>query len=125
MELNRTILFFDSQCLMCNKFIQFVFNKDNLKILYYSDLCSEIAKYHSIDKELKSFVLLYEGEYFIRSKAFIKLLTIINFSPSILVLLKLIPTFILDWIYQLIANNRYMFGNSNQCHLEIKKYQLT
>jgi predicted DCC family thiol-disulfide oxidoreductase YuxK len=125
MKTPDNILFFDAQCLMCNKFIQFVFNRDKLKVLYYSDLNSEVARNHCINTELNSFVLFHEGEYFVRSKAFINVLKVIRYSPLVLTLLKLAPSSILDSFYKLIANNRLLFGNTNNCLIDIKHYQLT
>ena len=81
MKDNRIILFFDSNCLMCNSFVQFLYNNDKTKIMFYATLNSELAKQNNISVNSNSMVLLLKGNKFEKTKAFIEVLRIIQKLP--------------------------------------------
>ena len=41
----------------------------------------------------------------------------INFPITLLLIIKLFPKLIRDFLYNIFANNRYLFGKRNQCFI--------
>lgn len=120
----QLILFFDGGCLVCNKFIQFVFNRNKKRDIWYSRLDSIEAISHNLMPDSKTMVLYFNGKYYMKSAALVQILEIIDFPPIILFLIKLVPSFIADCFYHLFSNNRYIFGRVKSCDISINQYIL-
>lgn len=127
---NRKIIFFDGVCNLCNSLIDYVINRNKNKSIYYATLQSDIAKsklkeYNNIILEPDFKTIYYYKNGIVHSKSsailhiFLELSYLHKISAKILLL---IPKFIRDYIYNIIARNRYrFFGKKQTCRLPTKE----
>lgn len=125
----HSIIIFDDFCLLCNKTVKFIIKHDDHKRFYFtplhSPLAQELRTRHKLT-ELKSdtVILCHEKEYYLKSHAFIKIFSSFGGLWKLVSILKIIPTFILDWFYDFIAQHRYhLFGRSSTCLLPSKEIE--
>ena len=113
------IVFFDGVCNLCNKSVDFLIKADRKRVLKYAPLQSAKKTLKSKD----SIVFLSEGQEYQKSKAILKILSKLGgFYKFIGAVFSIIPSFILDVFYDLIAKNRYkIFGRKDNCRLPTKE----
>lgn len=115
----RPVLFFDGECNLCNRAVQFIIRRDKRKIFLFATLQSEhgrAATEHFSGKAPDSVVLFYRGKYFIKSTATLKALRLAGGLWSWMYLFIVVPRFLRDWVYDMISRNRYhWFGKRNEC----------
>ena len=125
MEHNK-ILLFDGVCNLCNGVVQFILKNENSKDLYFASLQSEsgqrLQKQYDINtNRLDSIVYIENGKHFIKSKAIYKVSTNLKKPWSAIFYLSFIPSFIGDFLYDIVAKNRYnLFGKNESCWLPNK-----
>ena len=124
---NKTIILFDGECAMCNNYILFVAkhdSDDNFRFLSIQNKkVNELKKIHSICTEnISSIYIIDNNEVKIKSKAVLKILSMLKFPYNLLIVFYVIPSFLRDIIYDLVAKNRYrIFGKVDECSI-VKKY---
>lgn len=118
---SRPVLFFDGECNLCNSFVQFVIRNDKQKRFLFAPLQSNAGKdvlSHISGKQLPpdSVILSYKGKYFLRSAAALTILKLLGGLKSMLYAAIIIPRFIRDSIYDMVARNRHKwFGKRAEC----------
>lgn len=121
MSRGENIVYFDGVCGLCNKFISFLLWADRKKnVLMFATLQGAKAKDLKLDNEnlLGSIVYQKDGQVFLKSSAVLKILKEIGGVWNLLLVTYLIPRFVRDWIYDIIANNRYtFFGKNDSCRM--------
>jgi predicted DCC family thiol-disulfide oxidoreductase YuxK len=122
LPINKKIILFDGVCNLCNGFVQFVINHDKNDIFRFvalqTDLGQEIIKKIGLDNKNIDSVVLYESDfrYYIKSNAALEIIKNLGGIFKLLVVLKIFPKFIRDWIYDFIARNRYKWlGKKETC----------
>ena len=106
-----TILYYDGLCVLCNKSIRFIINRDR-KNQFKIGL---LDAFKSEDKH-DSVVLVHKGIKYNYSNAIIKSLILIGGVYKLAVILYIFPKSFRDFIYKIIAKNRYKwFGKHNTC----------
>ncbi len=122
-DLSRAqVVFFDGVCGMCNQFVDFVMKHDHDRVFLFAPLQGETAKQH-LDKadteDLKSIVLMIDGQSFRHSAAVVRVLWSLPFLWKVAgYTLWLIPGPLRDVGYRLIAKVRYrLFGKKQACRL--------
>lgn len=107
--MNKTILFFDADCLFCNFWVQFLLKQDKKKQFYFAALQSKVAQICLEPKHqyLESLILLHQGEIYQKSKAVFKICALLKGWFYIFLIFTIIPNFILDFFYDLIAKHRH------------------
>ena len=106
-----TIIYYDGLCVLCNKSIRFIINRDR-KNQFKIGL---LDAFKSEDK-LDSVVLVHKGIKYNYSNAIIKSLILIGGVYKLAVILYIFPKSFRDYIYKIIAKNRYKwFGKHNTC----------
>tara|TARA_B100000902_G_C26559732_1_gene551281 strand:+ start:149 stop:538 length:390 start_codon:yes stop_codon:yes gene_type:complete len=109
--MTQTILYFDGICILCNKSIKFIIDRDRknqFKIGFLNSLKSQ-DKFDSI-------VLVHKGIKYHYSNAVIKSLILIGGIYKLAVLLFIFPKSLRDFVYKIISKNRYKwFGKQNSC----------
>lgn len=117
----QRIIFFDGDCVICNGFANWIMLKFKPHFLYLSTLQSPTAKNHleSSDLGLDSVIYLTDGTAYKKSRAILKILNDLGgFYKYMSILLQIIPAFISDFVYDLVAKNRYrVFGKTDRCRL--------
>lgn len=126
----KRIVFYDGQCILCNKSVQFLLNQDIHQKLSFATLQSEIAQKmllsgeFNID-EIPQSVVFFDGtKMFTKSDAVFEALRQANGKKSWLSYFKIIPKFIRDFAYKIVAKNRYKwFGKADSCILPPEKWK--
>jgi len=117
------ILLFDGVCNLCNGFVKGVIMRDTQAVIRYASLQSEVGQQLLDTVGLSDFsmdtVILIEGEkVFTKSDVSLRIFQHLGGAWSYLHYLSIIPKFIRDSIYDLIAHNRYRwFGKQDTCML--------
>jgi predicted DCC family thiol-disulfide oxidoreductase YuxK len=117
---NEKIVFFDSYCILCNRFLTWAINHDPEKKLFISPLDSILAqKLKKHFPELKGLdsVLYFDGQKaYSRGKAVRRIVQDLQTSESLKLIADIIPSPILSFGYDLVAANRYkIFGKYDVC----------
>lgn len=122
-EKNKHILLYDGYCLMCSYLVRWVMQRDKKGKIYFGALQDE--KMADLIKQAPDFmqkadsVLLYSGgQFYFRSSAVLKLYGLIGFPYSLMTVFFIVPSFIRDFVYRIIAKYRKKwFGSSKACFL--------
>ena len=109
--MEQTILYYDGLCVLCNKSMRFIINRDRknqFKIGFLDAFKNE-------DKQ-GSVILVHKGNKYHYSTAVIKSLILIGGIYKLAALLFIFPKSLRDFVYKMIARNRYKwFGRHNTC----------
>lgn len=119
------LLCYDGQCLFCDRIIRFLLKKDKSKKFFFCSLQSELTQNYLASigcedaKTLKTVVYVKSGKPFIKSNAAIHVLNDLGGGWKwVGFLLKILPLFIRDFMYQLISKHRYkVFGQLASCNV--------
>ena len=117
----QAIILFDGVCNLCNSAVNFVIKRDKKNMIQFAPLQLEtayvlLAKYKIPAQEMKSFIFIEHGKAYTQSTAALKVCRhLVGAWPAFYSLI-IIPVFIRNGIYKLIARNRYKwFGQKNEC----------
>jgi len=118
---NKPILFYDADCLLCSRSIQFILKHERRENLLFSRLDSQFGKeigadILDLDEELDSAILYYEGQFHTNSEAILKTMQWMDRPFRFLSILLLVPRSLRDWGYKVIAKNRIKWFGSNNNH---------
>lgn len=116
-----SIILFDGVCNLCNGFVNFLIPRDKDNQFIFSSLQSDKA--HELLKELNyssekisSVLLIENGNLFSRSAAVLRIFRKMRGLWPVLYIFILVPGFLRDPLYDLIARNRYrLFGKKESC----------
>lgn len=120
MQENQVILF-DGVCNFCNYWVNFAIKKDKKKILRFAPLQGETAKrliadYKINHTNLSSVIFIDKGKAYTQSSAALRICKHLESGWKLFYGLIIIPKFIRDAIYNIIARNRYKwFGKKDTC----------
>jgi predicted DCC family thiol-disulfide oxidoreductase YuxK len=123
------IILFDGVCNLCNSSVQYVLKHDSKNIFMFASLQSPagqalLAKYHLPLNTFNSFVLINEGKTFLKSSAALHVAKKLNGPIKLLFAFIIVPAFIRNGVYNLIAKNRYKwFGKTESCMMPTKDLQ--
>jgi predicted DCC family thiol-disulfide oxidoreductase YuxK len=122
MEQNYIVLF-DGVCNFCNSTVNFIIERDKKNIFQFAPLQESAGKsllqqYQLDTKDLDSIVLIKNKKAYIKSDAALEIAKDLAGLWKILVVFKIIPTFLRDKVYDFIAANRYrIFGKKESCSI--------
>lgn len=117
------VIFFDGICNLCNASVQFAIERDKKNLFKFTALQGEYAKAvlpkFNVDlNQLNSIILLEDGQLYTKSTAALKIARKLNGLWPALYVFILVPKFIRDWFYDIIAKNRYKWwGRQESCWL--------
>ena len=115
------VILFDGVCNLCNGFVQFVLKRDKKKTFQFASLQSKYGTWLSAHINLPiakpETIVLFDGQKILtESDAVIKIVTSLSGIWKISIVLTIVPRFMRNWFYRLIARNRYkIFGKRDQC----------
>jgi predicted DCC family thiol-disulfide oxidoreductase YuxK len=121
-EQQPIVILFDGVCNLCNGFVNFLIDRDTNKQFKFASLQSSFGESILLKNNLptddyQSVIVLENEELLTKSSAIFK---VIERLPEWrwLRIFKVLPNFILDGIYGLIARSRYhIFGKRDSCRL--------
>lgn len=117
-ELKHEIIIYDGVCVLCNFFIRWILKKDQNFNFKVTNLQSNFTKtnYIEVTKVDSVAVILKDGGILQKSKAVAYILKKIKRLLLIRLLLMVFPSFLSNFIYDLIAKSRYLlFGKYSSC----------
>jgi predicted DCC family thiol-disulfide oxidoreductase YuxK len=125
-EQGMSLVVFDDECALCDGSMQFLIQRDHFHRLHFTPLQGSTAKEldarHGILREGLSSVVFVEGfrgsqeKVYTRSTAALRILGRLGFPWSLSVGFLLVPSFVRNFVYQWIAQNRYRwFGRYEAC----------
>lgn len=118
---NAPILFFDGDCGLCTRAVQWCLRHDHKKVLRFAPLQgSTYAAVTSENKpvELNTLVLLDDLGLHVRSSGALRMIRHLGGVRAVLAALGywLVPRVLRDWVYHFIAKRRLAwFGPASQC----------
>jgi predicted DCC family thiol-disulfide oxidoreductase YuxK len=118
---NHPIILFDGICNLCNASVQYVIEHDPDALFRFASLQGEtgqqLLKQYSLSaNDLNSFVLISDNRAFTRSTAALKVAKHLKGITKLLYGFIIVPPFIRNAVYGLIAKNRYKwFGVKDAC----------
>ncbi len=125
MDTHRTVehdtIFFDGVCNLCNGAINFVIDRDKSHQYKFASLQSDIAqKLIPQSATTLSSIVLYKksGKILYKSNAALEIAKNLSGLWPALYIFKIVPRFIRDFVYDIIARNRYQwFGKRETCRM--------
>ncbi|MFI5154601.1 MAG: thiol-disulfide oxidoreductase DCC family protein [Chitinophagales bacterium] len=120
---DKKIILFDGVCNLCNASVQFVLKRDRKKQFRFASLQSDagrqlLSSFGLPVDAIHSFVLIEGERAYERSTALLRVCRQLGAAWPMLYILIIIPKFIRDPVYNLIARNRYKwFGKREECWL--------
>ena len=119
---NKKIILFEGVCNLCNQTVLRIIKLDKKDIFRFTSLQSETGKeiidYLKIDTTKVDSIILFEPNqaYYLKSTAALKIFGNFGGIWEVSKFLLFFPSFIRDFVYDIIAKNRYKwFGKKNQC----------
>jgi predicted DCC family thiol-disulfide oxidoreductase YuxK len=120
---DKGLVVFDGVCVLCSGFAKFILKHDSRFVFRLapaqSSLGQALFRHYGLDTEaLETNLVLIEG------RAYAKLDTVAAVAERLggpwrtFILLRAVPRFLGDWLYDRIARNRYaLFGRTERCML--------
>ncbi len=116
-----SIVLFDGVCNLCNGAVQFIINRDAKNRFSFASLQSEagqarLRQFGLATDAFDTFVLVEGGKAYTRSTAALRIARRLPGAWPLLYGLVVIPKPLRDWVYGLVARNRYrLFGRQDSC----------
>ena len=113
------IVFIDGICVLCNQLSKILIRLDKKKQFLFSTLEIPYAKNLFLEpKEDSILVFSQKGMIYAKSKAILFIIRQLPYVKWIGLMIQITPRFILDFLYDRIAKNRYLwFGKHKACPL--------
>ena len=121
MDKDSQIVLFDGICNLCNGIVQFIIKRDPQGKFKFAALQSEagqvmLAKLGFPANYKDSIIYFKENNYYRKSTAALKILKDIGGIWKLFYVLMLLPRFIRNFFYDIIAKTRYtIFGTRDSC----------
>jgi predicted DCC family thiol-disulfide oxidoreductase YuxK len=115
------IIFFDGVCNLCEGSVQFIIRADKKKRFRFASLQGKhgqelLASHNMPEAELHTFILKEDNKIYKRSTAALRVMKHLGGFWSVGYAFIIIPVFLRDAVYDLIARNRYKwFGQKKEC----------
>lgn len=122
------IILFDGVCNLCNGTVMFLIKHDKNNQLHFAAQQTSagekiINQYHINDNHQSVIFIKNELVYF-KSDAIIEIGKLLTGWPRIIVVGVVFPSFFRNWLYDLIAKNRYkFFGKREFCSVPSKELE--
>jgi predicted DCC family thiol-disulfide oxidoreductase YuxK len=117
------VVLFDGVCKLCNGSVNFILPRDSKGRLKLAPLQSDygraVLREHGKNPDALDSMMLLEGDQLtVKSTAVIRISKYLDGAWPLCMIALVIPPFIRDFIYDIIAKNRYRwFGKYDTCRL--------
>lgn len=120
------IVVFDGVCTLCNHSVDFLMRHDRTESLMFTSFQSEAGRAllarHGIDHAPATIYVVENGRIYTESTGILRLCRYLDWPWRAGAILLVVPAFIRDVVYRLIARNRYRwFGKRDTCRLPTPK----
>lgn len=119
----KKLILFDGVCNLCNGSVNYIIDRDKKDVFRFASLQSDkgqevMDKFKLPKGEFKSFLLLDGEKLYMRSTAALQVARYMPGAYKLLYGFIIVPKFIRDFVYNVIATNRYKwFGQSESCRI--------
>ena len=119
----ENVILFDGVCNLCNGAVNFILDRDPGERFKFASLQSGYGQQYLENNDLpldsfESMVLLKHGRSYRKSTAALEIARQMGGLWPLLYAFIVIPSFLRDPLYNLVANNRYKwFGKRDQCRV--------
>lgn len=123
------IVVFDAKCLLCNGWVQFLLQHDRRQVFKFASIQGEAGRQllaaEGLDVEsLQTLLLVDKDRAWQHTAAIFRVLSALGGLWRLVWLAWLVPSFVRDPLYRLVARNRYwIFGRTDSCLLPTSNYQ--
>ncbi|GKZ01261.1 hypothetical protein MPSEU_001077100 [Mayamaea pseudoterrestris] len=126
----RPIILFDGVCLFCNAGVDLCLQLDQRETFRFASLQSKVGQsllmqHGKRPDDLSSIVLVDSAtQAYFESDAILRIAKELPGLPGVLrfvskTSLHLVPTFLRNAAYQVVSNNRYLWGHAEECRLDL------
>ena len=111
-EDRQKVVLFDGVCGMCNASVDFILSRDREKKFLFSPLQGKFANAQVPEEciDLNTIIYLKDGMILRRSSAVLRILVDLGGPWVVVWPFLLIPAFLRDLVYRMIANNRHLIS---------------
>lgn len=118
----ESIILFDGVCNLCHSGVQFIIKRDSRCHFKFASLQSETGQMflnkYGISKKIDSIIVIENEKVYIKSSAALRISRYLDGYWKYLTILKVLPPFFRDFLYDILAKNRYKwFGKKESCML--------
>jgi predicted DCC family thiol-disulfide oxidoreductase YuxK len=123
----KKIILFDGVCNFCNWSVQFVMDRDSQKQFYFASLQSDtgqalLERFGLKDADIDSVVFIDGDKAYVKSSAALKIAGQLDGWVKVMGIFRIIPSFLSDFVYDIIAANRYRwFGKREHCMIPTRE----
>lgn len=121
MSAAQDILLFDGDCAYCNGWVRWISARDRDKRFRYVPLMADegltLRSRHHVPDTEDSIVLVRDDRAYLRSDAAWRVLAALPGWKPAGHALRLVPRFLRDRGYDLVARNRHRLGKAERCEL--------
>lgn len=120
-KIANPVVFFDGVCNLCSSSVLFIIKRDKKNTFKFNSLQSPnsyelLRAFDTNTEDLQSIILLQNGKIYTESSAVLQITRQLSGLWPILYVFAVIPKFIRDGLYRIVAKNRYgWFGRKDQC----------
>lgn len=120
---DQKIVLFDGVCNICNRSVQFIITRDKKNVFQFASLQGKtgqalLQKFNKPTNQFNSFVLVEGDRIYTHSTGALRMTRHLSGAWPLLYGFIIIPPFIRNAVYNLIAKNRYRwFGRTESCWL--------
>ena len=118
---DKKIVLFDGVCNLCSSSVQFILKRDKKNQFLFGSLQGEsgqayLQQFNLPADAFNSFMLVEGDQLYSRSSGALRILKYLGGVWPLLYAFIIVPKFIRDAVYDLIAKNRYKwFGKKDEC----------
>jgi predicted DCC family thiol-disulfide oxidoreductase YuxK len=121
--ISHPVILFDGVCNLCNASVQYVIKHDKKRLFRFASLQSSfgekvLTEHNLPHNTFNSFILIDSNKIYTRSTAALIVAKKLSGLIKLLYIFIIVPEFIRDIVYDIIARNRYKwFGKKEACWL--------
>jgi predicted DCC family thiol-disulfide oxidoreductase YuxK len=117
----KPVIFFDGVCGLCNRSVDFLIRHDKRRLFLFAPLQGETAAKElsgSFTEQPDTIILKEDLQVYYKSTAVLRILSKIGGVWKLTAAGYIIPRYLRDIIYDIVANNRYkIFGKKESCRI--------
>lgn len=119
MQEQKHIILFDGECNFCSFWVKYVIKRDKKDVFRFTSLQSEkgkeLLKQYNLQVDLSTVVLIKNNVVKTKSSAALHILKDLGGFYSLGIVLIVVPKFIRDGVYDVIAKNRKKLLKNESC----------
>ncbi|QCR33017.1 thiol-disulfide oxidoreductase DCC family protein [Lysinibacillus sp. SGAir0095] len=119
------IILFDGECHFCDASVQFIIKRDQNKYFKFASIQSEIGQKlleeFKIPKTIDSMIYIEGDKSYVKSTAALRICKKLDHLWKLFYPFLIIPVFLRDAVYDLIAKNRHKLGKKTECKIPTKE----